>query len=163
MSSITALNPSHAPAIYSKHPSFGWSEDHECVGIENFDFDKVCQNLDGEEPPVPADDRRRDAGEALHAILSWVCRPKPLRSKLVRFIGMMAALRPDLLDDRSYLQIGRELHITKAAVCKMVMVFERETGFKSLRTRPAEGRANMRRSRLRQLSNGPGRHKPLFR
>ena len=145
------LNPSHAPAIYSKHPSFGWSEDHECVGIEGFDYAAVDAALANDDSPSPVAGCYQDASDGLREILTWTCQPKKTKSKLIRFVALVAALRPELMDDRTYAGIGRELGVSKAGICKAVMLVESHFGFKTTRTRSASGREAMRKARLAQL------------
>ncbi len=149
----TDFNPSHVSILHNPHPDYGYDAPGHRVPVGYLDFDEIDHRLTGE-APRDTDDRHRDAGEAMRELLAWTCQPPRLRSKLIRFCAMAGALRPEFLNDRTYLQIGSELGITKSAVSKAVMLFQDHFKFKAARSRPESARKRMAAARI----GGPDRH-----
>lgn len=157
------LNPSTKAAFCDPHPGFAWTDDSERVPVAQFDYDAVdaalgnAAPLDADDAPPRASDRRAAAAEGLASVLAWACEVQTIHAMTVRFVAMVAAVRPELLNGKTYKQLAAELHCTKQNISKTVVRFERKFGFKSVRTRPLSGRENMRRARL----GGPCRRKDV--
>ena len=68
------------------------------------------------------------------------------------FVALSATVNPQLVGGRDYADLARELGKCKAAVSANAQRFRRAFGFAANQWRSAEGRANMKAARLRQLS-----------
>lgn len=87
------------------------------------------------------------AAEVLSLILSW-CWSRGFKTAQRRFAALSAGLRPDLLNDRTFLEIGAELGCTKAAISKNARLFQEAFGFRFSRTRAEDSCARMREAQI---------------
>lgn len=119
----------------------GMGDEHEPIGISNFDFEAVEKSL-GEfhEAPVTA---QIIAAEVLARIFALTFEKRYLRGALMRFTVLMAGIRPDLVNDRTYSAIALECGVTKQAVSKAATKIQDALGIKFARSRSLAGRQRM--------------------
>ena len=122
-----------------------------------FDYDEVDRLL-GEAKTLPAD-ARAEAADFLSIFFAWVFSARKnngiIRPAMVRFAAACAGIRPDLVSENgtfcTFEDLGKELSISKAAMCKVAVLFEETFNFQTARGRKDEARLNMRNARLKQL------------
>jgi len=95
------------------------------------------------------------AADGLTRMLQWCWPPRRsvrvgLRVGFRRFVAVSMTLRPELLDNCTFAQVAREVGVTKAALSKHSVDFEREFGLQFRRGRSATARAHMRAARMRK-------------
>jgi len=126
----------------------------EAIQTTDFNFDDVDKALGliKETPP----DAKQVAAELFSKILNWcfAARGQSLKAAAGKFAVVAAGLRPDLVNDLTFEQIGAQLDITKQAVSKNAVLFQQAFGFTFARCRSAEARQAMARSQIG--------HKPTF-
>jgi hypothetical protein len=133
-------------------------EHNQAVCVTNFDFDAVDEALGlihQAPPPV-----REEAAELFRALASWCFRGnRPLRSGMVKFVAIVAGLRPELLQDRSGQDLATELNITKQALAHQSLRFSDAFGFHFARSRSKEGRERMAAARRGGANRNHGKQK----
>jgi hypothetical protein len=129
-------------------------EHHQAVGVTSFDFDAVDEALGFIHKARPS--AREEAAELFRNLATWCfVGNRPLRCGMVKFIAIIAGLRPELLQDRSGQDLAAELGVTKQSLAHQSLLFSDAWGIKFARSRSKEGREHMRNSRL----GGPCRNR----
>ena len=116
--------------------------DGHLAAIEDFDFEAVYKRLDGDrmERGNPlADETERPtnyahAGDALELLLLWIWSKPDFDVAFNRFVSMSAVMRPELLDNMSYVQLAAKLGVTKACISKNALDFSRAFGLRFRRS-----------------------------
>jgi hypothetical protein len=141
-------------AIEISHVGFDADNlENHAVCVTNFDFDAVDEALGFiHQAPPPV---REQAAELFRALASWCFRGnRPLRCGMVKFVAIVAGLRPEILQDRSGQDLSTELGITKQALTHQSLRFADAWGFHFARSRSKEGRERMAAARR----GGPNRN-----
>ncbi|HZL13168.1 MAG TPA: hypothetical protein VFC85_03405 [Verrucomicrobiae bacterium] len=145
--SATLEGKIETPVVWEKHhnPTI---EDHagsvapgDVVQTMDFDFDA----LDKDTAAFFANanpDVRCESAMALALILGWIWQ-SGFESAQCKFAAMTAGLRPDLLDDASYEEIGSKLGCVKATIAKAARNFQKQFNIKFSRSRQDDARARM--------------------
>jgi len=107
----------------------------------DFDFDEVDKDTT-EFFANASQDVRRESAMALALILGWVWQ-SGFESAQRKFAAMTAGLRPDLIDNASYEEIGRKLGCVKATIAKAARNFQKQFNLKFSRSRQDEARRHM--------------------
>lgn len=98
------------------------------------------------------------AADFLGALLVWLWAGHgTIKTTSVKLAVFTSALRPDLLGDRTYKQLGQELGVTRANLSKHASRLSDALQFKFTRARSDKARLNMRLARLEALSNSQPR------
>lgn len=147
----SSKNNNHA----GEHP---WNSDSGDAGnAEDFDYDAVelrgergNPQLGFDEPPSAIE----IASDGLSELLNWVWQTKDFKTAFVKFVAMSAVMRPELLDDQSYLQLAKKINCTKSLISHNVKTFEAEFGLHFRRSRRAGGCEVMSAARFK-AANGP--------
>jgi hypothetical protein len=138
------------PAAMTHHvaQSDGEHAGFEALGPEQIiDFPFVA--LDGiEHDPI------RTAADVFATVMTWVWGAGSIRSAMTRLAALTAALRPDLLGNKSYQQIGAELGVSKQSVARFGVAFCDEFGIQCARGRLPEARNHMRTAQLKSYEAG---------
>ena len=124
------------------------SESHDLEGTIDFDFDAIDDGLLADELSVQA-----QLADAFREILEWIWHDWKLTKKpesaFMRFVAMSAVLRPELVGDLSYEQIGAKFGgLTKQAVSKNAVNFSDRFKIHLRRSRRSESRAIFRQAQL---------------
>jgi hypothetical protein len=118
----------------------------EFIAAVDFDYGKVDEALGFIRDASP--DARAEAAEILGKVIAYCFGPTGrLRQACVRFVVLAAGLRPDLLQDRTYEQLGRELGVTKQSVSKCAIRVSKAFGIQFARGRLPEARQHMAEAR----------------
>lgn len=126
---------------------------HELIGTTDFDFGAVDEALGFIHRSPP--EAREQAAELFRQLAAWCFRGnRPLRASLVRFVAIVAGLRPDLLGNRSGRDLAAELGCTKQNLSHQSAKFSDVFGIQFARCRSKEARAHMARARI----GGPNRN-----
>jgi hypothetical protein len=127
---------------------------HAVIGTVDFPMDDLLERLDGSPPPeLKQPDLMMLAASELREVFHWVWQPEKhrrpkLQASFRRFIALSATMRPELLGNLTYRQLGELLGCTRAALCKQALLFTRQFGNLQFR-RQHNGRDNMRAARIR--------------
>jgi hypothetical protein len=128
-----------------EHDHVGFNANREVEQTTDFPIEEIYSRVDKETQEHFAglnQHIRHEAGTALSMILQWIwCRDFYTAQR--RWCVVTAGLRPDLLDDKSFAQIGKELGTTKQTLSKAMINFQESFGFKFSRGRSTEDRRNM--------------------
>jgi hypothetical protein len=116
----------------------------------NFDFDAI----DGHGVKSEDWDSIKEASDGLQKLLLWIWESRDFKNSFIRFVAMSAAMRPGLLDDRSYAQIAKKIKCTKSFISYDVKLFERKFGLHFRRSRRAESSEAFRAARFKN-NHGP--------
>jgi hypothetical protein len=127
----------------------------DCIGftaacqpeqVVPFDFGKIDEALG--EVESTSEDTQAQAAALFSQIMSWVwAGPNvSLHHATVRFAVLTGGLRPELIANLSYREIGIRMGITKQAVTKVAKKFEDAFNFRFSRSRPESARVHMRES-----------------
>jgi hypothetical protein len=119
----------------------GMGDEHEPIGISDFDFEAVEKSL-GEFHAAPVT-AQIIAAEVLARIFVLTFEKRYLRGALLRFTVLMAGIRPDLVNDRTYSAIGLECGVTKQAISKAATKIQDALGIKFARSRSLDARKRM--------------------
>lgn len=142
---------SDLPSVDQDHAAY--TAPGQLVPVVDFPFAQIDEAL-GFVKQADADTKTL-AAELFGRVMMWVWKkPNTLKIATARFSVLTAALRPDLLDNRTWEQIGDELRLTKQAICKHARVAQKAFNIKFQRTRRQASCALMRAARL----GGPNRH-----
>jgi hypothetical protein len=120
----------------------GYVAPGEAVQTVDFNYDEIDRllGLVESEPPTV----RATAAALFAEIMAWVWSGKyPFKSAAIKFAALTAGLRPDLLGDRTFLQLGREYGVTKAAISKAALKFSDAFGIQFTRSRTESARNHM--------------------
>ena len=145
------LNEKHGHlTLEQDHVAF--TETSEIELVENFPFDDLDKDT-AEFFANISPDGRSEAAMALSLILGWIWQ-SGFESAQRKFAAMSAGLRPDLLNDATYEEIGSKLGCVKATIAKAARNFQKQFNMKFSRSQQDAARAKMRARRL----GGPDRH-----
>lgn len=131
----------------------GFEDGGECVPIGNFDFDAVDADLAGIVGDAPQDERRK-AGEVLARIFIYCFahghphRHQFLTTSLMRFVGIVRAIRPDFFPGDTHASLARTLGRTKQAMSKAIHAAEQVLNIKFATTRSQDDRDTMAAAQL---------------
>lgn len=126
--------------INPQHHSVAWTDGHLEL-VVNFDHQAVESELDGVE--VQSDETDAMA-RMLSRIIVWIWgRRIEYKAALNRLVSLTAGLRPDILQNRSYLELGRMLGCTKQNLSRTALMAQKEFGVKFARSRQEEHRRVM--------------------
>jgi len=131
-----------------EHDHVGFTDGHEAVQTADFDFAGVSALL-GEVERAP-EDAREQAGEVLRRILIW-CFSGPrvrLKTAAAKFAALVACVNPDILGAKMFKDIGRELRLTKGAISRHAVDFEKAFHFQASRCRSETARAAMAKAQI---------------
>jgi hypothetical protein len=130
---------SHDPAPEHNHVAF--DDSGESIQSVDFPFEQLDQ--DAEDFFANASpDVRRDAAIAVGLMLEWIWSGG-WRSAQRKFAAFTAGLRPDLIDNATYAEIGKRLGCTKAAISKAAVRCQEQFNIKFTRSRSEESRGRM--------------------
>ncbi len=136
------------PAFIEKRHEMSVETDHvgredngEALHAVDFDYDALDADT-AEFFASASPDVRRETAMALGLILAWIWHTG-FESAQRKFAAMSAGLRPDLLDDASYEEIGSKLGCVKATIAKSARNFQQKFNFRFTRSRQDESRARM--------------------
>jgi hypothetical protein len=135
-----------------------WDEGQLTTAVD-FDFDEVDQALGFvKHSPVAV---REMAAELFQKIMFFVWGGKgvQLERSMLKFTAISSAIRPELVGNKTYEEIGQYFGVTKAAVCKIAKKFERAFNFKASRGRSEEHCATFAAAQ----KGHPGHHKSTRR
>jgi hypothetical protein len=146
------------PARLEYKEDVAWA-DGELQQTTNFDFDAVDLALDKTTRNFfrkAHADVRAEAARALELILDWIWSGphNRLRTPITRFVVFSACLRPDLLNGKTFAEIGKDLGVTKACLSKSAINFQKHFRFKFSRTYSPEAVEACRRAQLRIRKEG---------
>ena len=126
------------------HKNAAFWADGVSSGVVDFNFDAV--DIGGAVEEFE-DDPKILAGIALSRILVWVWSGRNgFKNARNRLIALTAGIRPDLLQNKTYEELGVEMNITADAVCKLVKLAQATFGLKFGRTKGKVRRAAMARA-----------------
>lgn len=113
----------------------------------SFDFSEIDSALGAiEDAP---EDARAQAAELVRQLFAWIWSGRaPVHAAMVRFAALSAGLRPELLDHKSYREIGAQLNCTRQNLSKAAVQFQEAFRMKFARSRSERGRRNMSRAAL---------------
>ena len=139
---VEILPEHHAPDPEFDH--VGISTDGQFEQTTNFDFAAV-EALDADTQDF-LDSVDRDAlhlaARALELILTW-CWSSGFETAQRRFAVITGGLRPSLLDDKSWREIGERLNCSRAALSKASINFQKVFQIKFARSRNESARRHM--------------------
>ena len=151
----TSNKPPHREMHDVHRNRMAWISDGHFEAVEDFNFDAVDANLLQTIAAEP-DDVKELAGDLLSRVMVWVLSPTTTRASLVRFAADSAGLRPDLMADKTFKQLGAELGVTRASVSKAATKFQKAFSFRFSRGRSAEACEHMAEA---QRGHGNYHHK----
>lgn len=141
----TSNKPPHREMHDVHRNRMAWISDGDLghfEAVEDFNFDAVDEAL-GHIITTP-DDSRAIAADLLSKLLVWTwSKPSSSRAALVKFTALSGGLRPDLLENRTYLELAKECGVSKAAISKSAVLFQRAFGIHFARSRTDEARRHM--------------------
>lgn len=113
-----------------------------------FDYEEVDALLGN--VSESSDEARAQAVEVLQRIMAWVWsgNGNRLQCAVLRFTALTAGLRPDLLENKTYLELGNELGVTKQGFSKAALKFSDAFQLKLARSRSVEARDAMSKAGL---------------
>jgi hypothetical protein len=123
--------------------------------IIEFDFDGVSALL-GEIESSP-DDVKAQAAEMFSRIMVWIwtsVKGRQVHNALVRFTALTSGLRPDLVGNKSYEVLAKELGVKKQSMSATALRFSDIFKIKLARSRKEESRETMARAQR----GHPNRH-----
>jgi hypothetical protein len=127
--------------IFRQNHGFGY-EHGGLVATTDFPFDEI-------EPEPCPHEAREAAAELFRRVMQWTFRtPCNLKTATVRWASLCAGLRPGLINDRTFEDIGNELGVTKQALSKSGQVAAKTFGLKFARQRSAVARQHMANARI---------------
>lgn len=136
------------------------SQDHAFEPTTEFDYDAVDRGnplVAAIEEASPIPDRADTLREVFaHIFEQGFSTRREVRIAFTKFVSMVAALRPELLDNQSYQTIGRLLGLTKAAVSNAALQFSDRFGIHVRRSRRESTRATFAQAQRGHASH----HKP---
>jgi len=121
----------------------------EVGAICDFDFAAIDESTAKFFDEAP-DNVLEQSAEAVALILQWVWSGDDFTAAFRKFAAITAAVRPDILNDSSYKQIGEKLGCTRASISKSALNFQDHFKIKFSRSRSESARANMAAKRLSQ-------------
>ena len=128
--------------IYEETADVAFDRSFRPTLVTNFDFDAVDERL-GLIQRLPQD-AREQAAEALRHILYWIWgKTGNPHASLAKTYALIMALRPDIVGDLTYKQMGQRLGITRAAMSKVALNAQQTFGIKFARSRSAPARMKM--------------------
>lgn len=123
---------------------WAWDGEHEKISVEHHPHDPTRP---AEVPETERDAALHGMAEAMREVLVWIFRDssdklhKPTTA-LARAATLAALLQPEILDSKSFQQIGAWAgNLTKACVSKHAVDFQRAFQVKFRRTRPESAHA----------------------
>ena len=138
-------------------PYSAFAQEPEAVMTENFDYEKVYDDLDGPLKLIrqASPSARKEVAELFRVLATW-CFPGRgrLHPAVVKFISIVAGLRPELLGDRSGADLALELGVTKQALTRQSLRFQDAFNIKFSRSRSKDQRGRMAAARR----GGPNRN-----
>lgn len=143
--------------IFDEHSQSCLSSNGVTDEVVHFDFDAIDRNM-GHTRNSTEDDVRAAASEVLSQVLGYCWGDHgegsvlPMKTAVLRFVAFTAGLRPELLKNQTYSQIGAQLGVTKAAVSKTALAVEARFGIKFARSRQVAARAHMAQAMTRSHS-----------
>lgn len=117
-----------------------WADEQRAVCIDDIP-----------EQATPSDDPMVLATQVIRRLLDWSWKrgaPKITHAAFTRFAAMTAVLRPDLLEDKTFQEVGEMLGVSKATMSKYACEFSDTFGIQCRRSRSRIGRANMSHSKM---------------
>ncbi|MDR3413588.1 MAG: hypothetical protein P4L87_21980 [Formivibrio sp.] len=139
------------PSVIEKHHNLSIIDDHvafadggELEGVVDFDWTAVDGDL-----KEASTDARRDAAELIGTIFRWAFSDKiKLKTAVARLCVIATALNPELVNRRTFSEIGKELRMSKQSISFHTTRFQNHFNLKLPQTRSAAGRAAMSRSQM---------------
>src|ERR1017187_1941453 len=137
------------------------NSDHlSAVGTVDFPYEQVFNDLDEglgfiHKTPPPA---RELTGELFRNLATGCFKAQQLRPAMVKFIAIIAGLRPDLLADRTGGDLANELGVSRQALTRQSLRFQDAWRIKFARSRSKAGREHMARSRRGGPNHNFGQH-----
>ena len=142
-------------------------EEHGHIQTVDPDFAQIYADLDGKEPQQPAAEPEQPlglAGEGLREILTWIYHHRtghqPMQTVLRRLTVITALLRPELVGNRTFREIGCELGCTRACLCKIGVAFSRQFGVHFRRKHNGRGNMALAMTRSHQRRKQHENHNP---
>ena len=131
-------------------------------GFLDFEHDHIAHSEDGnvesvvdfEYPDEIQVEEKARAGEALQIILAWCWTSDQITTAFRKFAVMTAAVRPDLMSDRTYRELGDLLGCTKQNISKLSTSLGDMFGFHISRNRTESSRVAMRIAQLKIHGTG---------
>lgn len=140
----------------SAHQGRPWDTDTGDVNHSvGFDFGEIDRHERG--GPLTAElecDAVTVASEGLEKLLFWIWENGNFKSSFIKFVAMSAAMRPELLDDQSYLDLAKKLDCTKALMSYNVCQFQKLFGVHFRRSRTETQCKNFKAAQLKRVSFG---------
>lgn len=137
------IRSDNRPLEYGGGGNPGFDENSYRVGIVEFDYDQIQLDSSTREFFGEAgQDVRADVATAFGVLLEW-CWHSGFVSAQRKFAVVTAGLRPDLVNNESWKQIGERLGCGKAAISKQAQNFQKTFGLKFSRTRSEDARRHM--------------------
>lgn len=115
-----AMGRKRKPELEAEHVAHTPHDADTREDAAHFDYNLLDGIATGDDPDATA-----KASDAIARLLEWIFARRSVRGALVRVTALGAALRPDLLDDRTYESLARECGITKQALSKCALNFSR--------------------------------------
>jgi hypothetical protein len=154
----------HHPRPDSELDHLAFSKDGQIEQTTDFDFAAV-EALDTDTKEF-FDSVDRDsltlAGTALGMILRWVWS-SGFATAQRRFAVVSAGLRPELLNDQSWREIGKQLGCTRAALSKSAVLFQAVFQVQFSRSRSETARQRMSNSMLGNSNRKAGTHNQMLK
>jgi hypothetical protein len=137
------LRAHHQPLEGGGDHDPAFDEHGQHVAVVDFDYDQIQLDSPTREFFGQASqDVRDDVATAFGMVLEW-CWHRGFVSAQRKFAVVTAGLRPDLVDNESWEQIGERLGCGKAAISKQAQNFQNTFGLKFSRTRSEDARRHM--------------------
>lgn len=140
----------HHRSLSVEEDGAGYGDDGEPVSIDAHELAEASNDL----PP----DAVAIAAEFLSSFLVWAWgkKRKP-KAALTRLVVFTASVRPDLMDGKTFKELGKEIGLSRAALSKQSLELSDALAIKFTRSRDAKGRHNMKLARLEAIASHPSK------
>lgn len=126
-----------SPLHFQEQDHAGWLAPGEVVPTTDFQYP------DDEPNGAALDDAIPNLAAALKEILGWIWTSQRPNAALVRLVSMTATLRPELMNNQTFEQLGAQLGVTKQSISYASTAFERRFKLQFRRGRTATARRSM--------------------
>jgi hypothetical protein len=135
---VPMTTETHHTTVEQDHVAFiPTGEFHPTTDFNYGDVDELLGQLESTHDEV-----RAEAAAAFSKILAWIWSTGPKHAQ-IKWLVLTAGLRPDLLDDKTYREIGIICGRTRAAISKAARKFQKTFGIKFARSRSEDSCAHM--------------------
>ncbi len=133
-------------------------EDEKLVRSQDFDWEELCRNVDGEEPEERTVSMS-DASAAISIILGWICENRSHHASNMASVGARAESLLLLLDSNqsryeSLAQIAEAAGLTRAALSKSLLSLKDQSGLALTIGKLGGTRAKYRAAQVEAIEKG---------